>query len=274
MKAKTLCSLFVVVAMLSMAPLGLHAKTLGMVADNTTDSVTVFDADTHAILGTVPIDPGFVIGDVLITPDLKRGFVTNLNNQIFVIDLTTSPPSLAGGTNPIFISNVGEDLSISPNGKFLVIAGGSNGPPEPISVVDIAARAEISTFSTGFDTSSVDVCSDNSVLAPASSEADAVFRLTLSGTGTLTDTGEALSLSNPVNVYCAPGSKSGVVIQFAEFENMTAFAIPGFVPSNGRFLSGGIVGRSGAINSAGNRVFARSNDPGSVDVFEFNSAFS
>jgi hypothetical protein len=67
--------------------------------------------------------------------DLKLGFVTNLNNQIFVIDLTTSPPSLAGGTNPIPISNVGEDLSISPDGKFLVVAGGSNGPFEPISVI-------------------------------------------------------------------------------------------------------------------------------------------
>lgn len=56
--------------------------------------------------------------------------------------------------------------------------------------------------------------------------------------------------------------------------------IPGFLLATGRDLSGGIVGRSGAINSAGNRVFARScpqNDffcsgPGKVDVFEFNSA--
>jgi hypothetical protein len=45
----------VVVTMLSMAPLELSAQTIGMVADDTTASVTVFDADTHAILGTVPI---------------------------------------------------------------------------------------------------------------------------------------------------------------------------------------------------------------------------
>jgi hypothetical protein len=57
MKAKTLCSTFVVVAMLATAPLELSAQTLGMVADDLTDSVTVFDADTHATLGTVPI-PG------------------------------------------------------------------------------------------------------------------------------------------------------------------------------------------------------------------------
>jgi RTX calcium-binding nonapeptide repeat (4 copies) len=102
----------------------------------------------------------------------------------------------------------------------------------------------------------------------------------LSSTGILTDTGEVLNLSNPVNVYCAPGAKSGVVIQFAETENMVSSAIPGLLPIDGRFLSGGIVGRSGTINSAGNRVFARScpqdsffcSGPGSVDVFNFNSA--
>jgi hypothetical protein len=43
--------------MLATAPLELSAQTLGMVADDLTDSVTVFDADTHATLGTVPI-PG------------------------------------------------------------------------------------------------------------------------------------------------------------------------------------------------------------------------
>jgi hypothetical protein len=117
------------------------------------------------------------------------------------------------------------------------------------------------------------------VLAPTY-DLDNVRRLTLSGTGILADTGEVLNLSNPVNVYCAPGAASGVVIQFSEFENMTSFAIPGFVPSNGRDLSGGIVGRSGTINPAGNRVFARScpqngffcSGPGKVDVFDFNSA--
>jgi DNA-binding beta-propeller fold protein YncE len=136
MKAKTLCfcSTFVTVAMLAVTPLELSAKTLGMVADNTTQSVTVFDADTHVVLGTVPT-PSILTGDVIITPDLKRGFVTNSNRQVVVIDLTTSPPSLAGGTNPIPISDLGGELSISPDGKFLVVSG------KPISVIDIAAQA-------------------------------------------------------------------------------------------------------------------------------------
>jgi hypothetical protein len=69
MKAKTLCFTFVAVMMFSMIPYGLSAKTLGMVADFEIPSVTVFDADTHVVLGTVFITspPRSGVGDVLIT---------------------------------------------------------------------------------------------------------------------------------------------------------------------------------------------------------------
>jgi Ca2+-binding RTX toxin-like protein len=267
MKAKTLCSVFVVV-LFSLATFGSHARTLGMVADNDTDSVIVFDADTHAVLGTVSIDPGdpFLsgIGDVLITPDLKRGFVTNRSNQVFVIDLTTSPPTLAGGTNPIPISNLGNDLSISPDGKFLVVSNGGFLGPAIASVIDIAAQAEISTGGPmGGFTTSVDVCSDSSVLVTtiAKLESAKVHRLTLSGTGTLTDTGEVLSESGVSNVYCAPGARSGVAMYPA-----TSFTIPGLSEVHTRSSSEGNA-FSGTFNRTGDRLFVRG---GSIDVFDFN----
>jgi Ca2+-binding RTX toxin-like protein len=277
MKPKTLCSLLFVVVMLAVAPLELSAKTLGMVANNDffSPSVTVFDADTHAIFGTVPIAraiiPDPATGDVLITPDTKIGFVTNFDYKVFVIDLTTSPPSLAGGTNPITISNAGEDLSISPDGKFLVVSDG--GFVEPISVIDIAARTEISTFFPGSETVSVDVCSDSSVLITSAGDGR-VRRLTVNGTGTLTDTGEMLLVDSfPVNVYCAPGAKSGVAIGRTGGE-IISFSIPGLSVVDTRFASGEEFdgGITGAINPSGNRVFVRGNGPGFVDIFEFDSA--
>jgi Ca2+-binding RTX toxin-like protein len=196
---------------------------------------------------------------------------------VHVIDLTTSPPSLATGTNPIPSStNFGMDLSISRDGKFLIMtsAGATEPVAYPISVIDIAARAEASTFFTGDNFSSSDVCSDGSVLVTTiahseSSESDTVRRLTLSGTGALTDTGEVLSIINPFDIYCAPGAQSGVTITF--FEGVTSFSIPGLGPVDSRSLSGND-GISGAINPAGNRVFMRSDNPGSIDVFDFNSA--
>jgi hemolysin type calcium-binding protein len=272
MKAK-ICTF--VVTMLAAAPLELSAKTLGMVADDATAAVTVFDADTHAVLGTVSITPGSAIGDVLITPDLKWGFVTNSNSQVWVIDLTTLPPSLAGGTNPIPISNFGDDLSISPDGKFLIVADGTPFT-QPISVINIAAQAEVSTFFRAADPLSVDVCSDGSVLVTSfipALERATVRRLNLSAGGTLTDTGEKLSVGNgPTNVYCAPGAASGVAIRQFPVGGVTSFTIPGLAEIDNRSLSGLDSGISGAINPSGNRVFARSNDPGFVDVFGFNSA--
>jgi DNA-binding beta-propeller fold protein YncE len=245
----------------------LWAKTIGMVAD-TLGSVTVFDADTDTVLGTVMIAPGplHAVGDVLIMPDQTKGFVTNFNSQVFVIDLTTSPPSLAGGTNPIPISNSGEDLSLSPDGKFLVVSDGSNS--QPISVIEIATQAEISTLAVGSDTNSVEVCDDGSVLATSTSD-NSVRRLTISGTGILTDTGEMLAVAGqPNNAFCAPGGKTGVVITFED--EIRSFTIPGLGLVDARALSGN-AGLSGLVNSAGNRVFTRDNG-GFVDVFSYNSA--
>jgi len=243
------------------------AKTLGMVADNTESAVTVFDADTDTVLGSVFIT-GHPIGDVLITPDQTRGFVTNFNSEVFVIDLTASPPRLAEGPNPIPISNFGEDLSISPDGKFLVVSDGSD--QQPISVVDIASQSEVHTLSVGSDTNSVEVCSDGSVLATSSGD-QAVRRLTLSNTGTLTDTGEVLSIgSEPNNVVCAPGGRSGLVITTFASDEMTSFTIPGLKRIDTRGLSGGF-GISVLVNSTGNRTFARSSYDGFVDVFDYNA---
>ena len=87
------------------------AQTLGMVADNFTDRVIIFNADTDTVLGSVPVGPGSV-GDCSITPDQTRGFVTDFQDRIWVIDLTTL--ALAPGTNPIPISNNGEDTSVTP----------------------------------------------------------------------------------------------------------------------------------------------------------------
>ncbi len=253
----------------------LCARTLGMVADNTTASVTIFDADTDTVLGSVRIETaGLAIGDVLITPDQTRGFVTNFNSEVFVIDLTASPPRLADGTNPIPIANNGEDLSISPDGKFLLVSDGLF--TQPISVIDIAKQAETSTMSVGTDTNSIDVCSDGSVLATSSADAT-VRRLVLSEDGTLKDTGEVLSLGfgEPNNVLCVPGAMSGLVISRGGAE-MTSFTIPGLERVDVRALSGTSTGISGLVDSAEERVIARSNgessgSTGFIDIFRYDA---
>lgn len=263
------------VVALALQALPVSARTLGLVADNGTASVTVFDADTDTVLGSLDINTaGLAIGDVLVTPDQTRGFVTNFNSEVVVIDLTASPPRLAEGTNPIPIANNGEDLALSCDGKFLLVSDGLF--TQPVSVVDIARQIETSTRSVGTDTNSVAVCGDGSVLVTSSADA-AVRRFTLGDSGILQDTGESLSLgfAEPNNVLCARGSQSGLVVSRGAAE-LTLFTVPRLQRIDMRALSGTSSGISGAIDMSGERVFLRSNgessvDEGFIDVFAYNA---
>jgi len=99
---------------------------------------------------------------------------------------------------------------------------------------------------------------------------ETVRRLTIDGTGTLTDTGDVLaSGGEPNNVFCAPGGTSGIAIT-RDAGELRSFTIPGLGLVDVRPLSGRF-GISGQINPAGDRVFARDNFGGFVDVFDYDS---
>jgi len=233
---------------------GLTGTSLGMVVDNATGKGTVFNADTNTVLGTVSGLGGLapVSGDCTITADGRQAFFTHFNSSVTVADLTTTPPSLAGGDNPIGISNPGEDTALSPDQRFLLVCGGNQ--PAAISVIDVATQVQVSSFSLGTDCNSIDVCSNSSVLV-TSFTANRVRRLALSKSGILTDTGESLtSAGGPMNVYCAPSAASGVVVQLVS-RSVLSFKIPGLTAVSNRNI--GSNGLSGAINHAGSRVYVR-----------------
>ena len=248
-----------------------HARTLGMVASDATKSITVFDADTSTVLGSVSTGAdGILMGDCSVTSDETKGFVTNFGYDVFVIDLSGPVPILGGAPNPIPISNAGEDVAPTPDGKFLVVCDGDI--PDPVSVVDVATQAEIGTFPLGGPCTSVDVCSDGSVLVTGNDFPQKVRRLTIDGAGALTDTGEALTVGDaPYNVYCAPGDASGVVVFFNG--SIQSFSVPGLSPVDTRTLSGAISG-AGAMHPAGDRFFVRSalGPTAFVDAFSYDSA--
>jgi len=240
---------------------------LGMVVDNATRTATVFDADTNTILGTVPGLAGWSgSGDCSITPDGKKGFFTSYPSSVTAVDLTTTPPTLAGAPNPIGISNPGEDTALEQHGKFLVICDGST--IAPVSVIDVATQTQIDSFDTGSYCTSVDVCRGGSVLITTP---DSVRRLTLSSSGVLTDTGESLAARDPTNVYCSLNGIAGLVVERAA-GRVTSFQTSGMTPLSFRVLPDVI---SGALNRADARVYFRASmtSPpytGSVSAFTFD----
>jgi DNA-binding beta-propeller fold protein YncE len=251
----------VLLLLLMAAPGRGAAQTLGMVADHATQSVTVFNADTDTVLGTVPILQG-LIGDCAIAPDSRLGFVTDFLQTLWVIDLSASPPALAAGVNPIPISNQGEDLALTPDGRFLVVCDG--GLVQPVSVVDVASRMEIDTLDLGISCNAVDVCEDGSVLISSQSDGK-VHRLVLDEAGQLSDTGEAVSADSPINVVCAPGGRSGVAIE----DQVRSFLVPGLAPVDAPNIPDNVgSGLAAAFTPAGGQVFVRSH--GVLSGFSFD----
>jgi hypothetical protein len=226
------------------------ARQLGMVADISTRSVTVFDPVTNTALGSLIIpNAGAGMGDVAVVGNL--GFVTDFASRIFVIDLSNpATPTLASGINVIPISNNGQDITVTPDLKYLVISNGSF--VAPLAVVDIATRTQIGTFSLGTDFNSVEAASNGSVLA-TSFNADTLHRFTINSLGALTNTGEVLSISNPNNVYAAPTGSTGVVLSRDAF--MTSFRTSGLVPVTSRTLDSLPI--SGVFHPAGDRFYVR-----------------
>lgn len=252
----------------------LSAGTLGMVADNTTKSVTVFDADTDTVIGSVFLPqsptPSSATGDCVITLDQKFGFVTDFQFRVWVIDLEASPPVLASGVNPISVPNRAEDLALTPDGKYLVACDGSN--LQPLVLIDIATRMIVASFNTGADCDCVDVCPDGSVLV-GSTRQQRIYHLTIDESGptpVFVPSPNVLSVGGS-NVYCAPNGQVGVVVRGPD--EIVSFTIPDMTIVDRRPLTG-VWGNSGVFGLESTQFFVRSqnfgNLTGFVDVYDID----
>jgi hypothetical protein len=247
------------------------AVTLGIVADDASKTVTSFDADTGTVFGTVDIPNPDRVGDcaILVSAASNRAFVTNFDNQLWQVDLGTAPPTIASLASGIPIANHGEDVSLSPDGRYAVTCDGFD--PAPVSVVDTVSGAEVATFDLGTDCNSVDVCDDRSVLV-TSFFAGTVRRLVLGLDGQLSDTGESSFVGQPGNVACAPGSTTAVVVDRLT-SAVLSFGIPGLGSLDTATLST-FDAQSAVFDSSGTSLFARASG-GAVDAFDYASgAFS
>ena len=204
-----------------------NAQTIGMVTDEFVDfknnvaRVTVFDADSNTVLGSVELSPAFsgpASVDCSITPDQTLGFVTDFGNQrVWVIDLTGPTPELATGTNPIQLGRFAIDSTLSSDGNFLLVSGISS----PISVIDIAGRSVIGAVGSS---RAVEACDDDSVLV---TDINTVKRFSINAAGNLIDTGEVSNLTGAFNTACVPNSSTFLSLQFQSVPQIASLQNPG-----------------------------------------------
>jgi hypothetical protein len=242
------------------------SQVIGLIGDGGARSVFVFDANTDTIIGQV--NTGFgpnCYGDSVITSDLSRAYVATLQGAIWVIDLTTSPPSLASGTNPFEITNFGFDLALTADDRFLLVAAGNT--PQEVAVVDLSTQIVVDEFGTGQDTVAVDVGPDGSVLI-ASENLNRVRRLTIDGAGQLTDTGEFLVENFALNVYALP-SGVGLVISWLD-GLVRSFTVPGLTPIETLPTAGTGIAMAALSDPSRNRIYVRQDR--AVQAYPFDAA--
>jgi len=248
------------------------AASLGMVTDNQSDELRLFDAATGVIVASLQGSVGQITGDCALSEDESMGFSSNAARQISVFQFTNSDSGKSIDFSSIEISNAGVDMSLSPDGNLLISTGAGN-TYEPLSIIDIAGQVELATSAPFIDHTSAEFCDDgtllltttygNSLAAPFD---NAMYDARVSPEGELLLGGNRLSSgAQPNNGNCAPGSKSGVLLD--RESGLTSFTLPGLEKADFASLNGATA-VAAVFNRSGDRLYVRTTE--AVEAFDFN----
>jgi len=245
------------------------AASLGLVSDNSAKRLALFDADNDAMLDSLQTRRGPAMADCSLTSDQSLAFSASASNAITFIELDQGG---APNQQEVAISNLGLDMSLSPDDRFLVLAGGG-ALQEPIAVIDTRLRREVSTAGLFVDHTSVEFCDDGTLLVTTTHGEfyddrpdNALYDARIDAHGHLSLAGGRLSSgAQPANSACAPGSRTGVLLD--REGGLVSFTLPDLRLAERLRLSGG-AGVAAAFSADGRMLFVRTTH--SVEAFRFD----
>jgi len=232
------------------------APPKGLVLANSGSAVLIDSARRQLGKGVTGIPSGGVVGDCTITPDGTTAFVTTFNHEVFPIDLGSDAPVLGAA---IATGQPTEDVSLTPDGKYLLVSDGSLNAP--ISVIDVALRTKLWDFTASSAHTSVEVCDDGTSVLYSDSFSGTLGLLKLAKDGSLSDAGFATA-GAWTNAYCAPGSHVAVVNSSGGWNSYT---LPGLSPVGSVTSTDP---QSGTFSPDGQRFYARGQS--AVQAFAFD----
>jgi hypothetical protein len=240
---------------------------LGMVAEVGSGAV-IFEASTGRVVGAVPLAASEAgPAGCSISADQRLGFVTDFASRVWVVEPQTR--TLAPGVNPIPIQSAGLDTALTADERFLLVCGGNAGVAGPVSVVDVAARAEVDAYvlDPGESCLSIEACGDGSVLATS---ATAVHRLVIDEQGRLSHTGEVLEGQFLLqNADCAADG-TGVAIRREVAAEIQSFELSGVWPVARRALaSRGAIGNTVLLSRPNETLYALTSY-GELELFDYD----
>ncbi|MBT8061218.1 MAG: hypothetical protein KJO85_00955 [Gammaproteobacteria bacterium] len=261
---------FVVLLLLSWG-LNVAAAPLGMVSDNHSDRLSIFNADLDIVTASLAARPGMALGDCVVSADERTGITTSSGGAITFISLENGVMA-SDDNSDLDISNLGVDMALSPDDRFLVLAGGG-ALQQPLSVVSTATREEIATSSPFADHTSVEFCDDGTLLVTTTQGKyfdwqvdNAMYDARLAQDGKVETLGHRLSSgARPNNASCAPGSLSGVLLD--RQGGLPSFTLPGLVPAQHVQLTSPEAIAS-VFSKDGRKLFIRTNN--ALESYHFN----
>ena len=248
------------------------AAGLGLLTDNASKELRLFNAGSGGIVTSLPASDGVIGGDCVLSMDESTGFSSNAGRNISVFDFQGAAPGKAIEVTSVEISNAGVDMSLSPDGSLLVSTGAGH-VYEPLSIVDTARKIEVAASELFLDHTSAEFCDDGTLLVTtnygntfARPFDNAMYDARVSPAGELQLNGNRLSSgAQPNNGSCAPGSKAGVLLD--REAGLTSFTLPGLKKADFAALQGGPA-VSAVFNRFGDRLFVRTTS--TVEAFTFN----
>lgn len=248
------------------------AAPLGMVSDNQSKLFSVFDANLDAITASLDAGAGQALGDCVIARDERLGVLSGSSAEITFVEFDPLDPGAAQHSERIGVSNLGVDMALSPDDRYLVLAGGG-ALHEPLSVVDTAQRTEVSTAAWFADHTSVEFCDNGTLLVSTingmrfgGAPDNALYDASLDHAGQLALRGHRLSSgAQPNNSACAPGSLAGVLLD--RDGGLTSFTLPEMEPA-AYFDTGDTAALAATFSADGRSLYVRTAD--AVQTFDFN----
>jgi hypothetical protein len=248
------------------------AASLGMVTDNESDELRLFNADTGVVVASLQGSAGLINGDCALSEDESTGFSSNADRRISVFRFSESATGKSVEFSSIEISNAGVDMSLSPDGRLLVSTGAGNAY-EPLSIIDTAGQVELATSAPFLDHTSAEFCDDGTLLVTttygnsfAMPFDNAMYDARVDADGELQLGGNRLSSgAQPNNGSCAPGSRAGVLLD--RDAGLTSFTLPGLKKADFAALHGATA-VAAVFNRSGDRLYVRTTE--SVEAFDFN----
>ena len=238
-------------------------RNFGIVADNSSRRVSIFDTNTLQALQHIPLDADVI--DVAITRDCSRAVVSSfVSRTMFQLDLCGRDATvIASATADTLL----EDVTLTPDDRYALSVDGA---AENQDIVSYSLRENTFVSTLPANAQAVAVSpKGNGLVLTAVEATNSVHRYTINRKGELYDTGQEFPAGpGPINVTFSRGGNFAFI---SGYSPSGVSVLSTILPGNISLISTDetVTAQSMAVSRDGRHVFVLG--PSLVSIFAFDS---